>query len=189
VSGEESRDEALPAPGDAGPAPARDQPHSGIDLARASLAAARAAAKRRGVARRTGLDAKRDAVSRRSGARADDRDPQPLGRTIDGLLTDRGWETAIAVGGVIGRWDHIVGAEVAAHCRPQGFDEGVVTVAADSTAWATQLRLLAPQLVHRLNEELGHGTVTKVVVQGPPGPTWRRGGRSVRGRGPRDTYG
>ena len=60
----------------------------------------------------------------------------------------------------------------------------------DSTAWATQLRLLAPQLVQRLNQELGHGTVTVIEVLGPHLPTWRKGSRSVRdGRGPRDTYG
>ena len=162
---------------------------SGIDLARATLAAARAAAKRRGAAHRTGGAAKRDAVTRRSGAGPDERDPQPLGSAIGRLLTDRGWETPVAIGGVMGRWDQIVGGEVAAHCRPQSYDDGVLTVVADSTAWATQMRLLAPQLVKRLNDDLGHGTVTKVVVQGPAGPSWRKGGRAVRGKGPRDTYG
>jgi predicted nucleic acid-binding Zn ribbon protein len=45
-------------------------------------------------------------------------------------------------------------------------------------------------VVRRLNEELGHGTVTVIDVQGPHLPTWKKGPRSVRdGRGPRDTYG
>jgi predicted nucleic acid-binding Zn ribbon protein len=180
VSDEPPRDEA--------PEPATPK-ESGIDLAHASLAAARAAAQRRGAGRRTGSKANRDAVTRRSGARPDDRDPQPLGTTISRLLADRGWETPAAIGGAMGRWDEIVGAEVAAHCRPQGYDDGVLTVAADSTAWATQMRLLAPQLVKLLNGELGNGTVTKVLVQGPSAPTWRKGGLSVRGKGPRDTYG
>jgi predicted nucleic acid-binding Zn ribbon protein len=52
------------------------------------------------------------------------------------------------------------------------------------------MRLLAPNVVRRLNEELGDGTVTVIDVQGPRGPSWKRGLRSVRdGRGPRDTYG
>ena len=60
----------------------------------------------------------------------------------------------------------------------------------DSTAWATQMRLLAPTVVRRLNEELGDGTVTVIDVRGPTCPSWKRGPRSVRdGRGPRDTYG
>jgi predicted nucleic acid-binding Zn ribbon protein len=60
---------------------------------------------------------------------------------------------------------------------------------AESTAWATQLRLLAPQLLKRLAAELGDGTVKKVRVHGPSrsGP---KGGWRVRGgRGDRDTFG
>ncbi len=60
----------------------------------------------------------------------------------------------------------------------------------DSTAWATQMRLLAPTVVRRLNEELGDGTVRVIDVRGPNVPIWKRGRRSTRdGRGPRDTYG
>ena len=62
--------------------------------------------------------------------------------------------------------------------------------ATDSTAWKTQLTLLAPQLVARLNQDLGPGTVSVIEVVGPHLPTWRKGPRSTRdGRGPRDTYG
>src|SRR5690242_11296633 len=60
----------------------------------------------------------------------------------------------------------------------------------DSTAWATQLSLLAPALVRRLNEELGDGTVTLIDVLGPHVPSWAKGRRRTRdSRGPRDTYG
>jgi predicted nucleic acid-binding Zn ribbon protein len=174
---------------------------SGLDVAREALAAARADARRRGVGARgtagraaTGrvnhvARADAAAAARRSGPGPDDRDPQPIGRSISRLLAERGWETDVAVGGVVGRWDEIVGADMAAHCRPDGFDAGVLTVRTDTTAWATQLRLLAPALVRRLNEEVGRGTVSRVVVRGPAGPSWRKGALSVRGRGPRDTYG
>lgn len=168
-----------------------DRPRaSGIDLARATLAAARAAAAKRGASIRKGRGGNRAAARASSGAGPDDRDPQPFGRAIERLLADRGWEVQAAVGGVIGRWAEIVGADLAGHCRPAELTDGELLVIADSTAWATQLRYLAPQLVHRLNTELGHGTVTAVVVRGPAAPSWRKGGRSVRGgRGPRDTFG
>ena len=94
-----------------------------------------------------------------------------------------------AVGGVFGRWAEIVGPELAAHTRPVSFADGEVTVAADSTAWATQVRLLAGVLVRRLNEELGDGTVTRVRVHGPQGAAAPRAACAVPGRGPRDTYG
>jgi predicted nucleic acid-binding Zn ribbon protein len=182
---DEQRDEPVP-------------PSSRIDLARSVLAAARAQARKRGVSAgnrdRDGAGAEEPAGAPaqpgRKRTHRDDRDPQPLGQAIDRLLADRGWEKPAAVGGVMGRWPEIVGAEVAAHCTPESFSDGVLRVSTDSTAWATQIRLLAPQVVKRLNTELGHGTVSRIDVRGPAGPSWRRGGRSVRGgRGPRDTYG
>jgi predicted nucleic acid-binding Zn ribbon protein len=117
-------------------------------------------------------------------------DPQPLARAIDGLLTAEGWTLAAATGSVFGRWAQIVGADLAAHTSPQSLTDGELTVSADSTAWATQVRLLAAQLVWRLNAELGDGTVVRVKVRGPVTSTRRPGEWRVRGgRGPRDTYG
>jgi predicted nucleic acid-binding Zn ribbon protein len=113
-----------------------------------------------------------------------------LGAALAGLVAERGWQEAVSVGGVLGRWDQVVGSDVAAHCRPETFEDGVLTVRADSTAWATQVRLLTATLLRRLADEVGDGTVTKVVVRGPSGPSWRRGPRVAPGsQGPRDTYG
>jgi len=93
------------------------------------------------------------------------------------------------VGSVFGRWPEIVGADLAAHTRPDRLTDGELVVIADSTAWATQVRLLARTLIRRLNTELGDGTVTRVHVRGPEQPR-RPGEWRVRGgRGPRDTYG
>jgi hypothetical protein len=73
------------------------------------------------------------------------------------------------MGTVFGEWDRIVGPDLAAHTKPQAFDDGELVVAADSPAWATQVRLLAPDLLRRLGAELGHGVVRKVRVAGPGG--------------------
>jgi predicted nucleic acid-binding Zn ribbon protein len=116
-------------------------------------------------------------------------DPQPLQAAIDGLLDDQGWRTAAAVGSMFGRWEQIVGAALAAHTRPGGFTDGELLVIADSTAWATQVRLLRAQLVRRLNSELGDGTVTAVKVRGPAPPRQRGQWRVRDTRGPRDDYG
>ncbi len=117
-------------------------------------------------------------------------DPAPLGSAIDGLIAETGWELAVATGSVFGRWAQIVGPDLAAHTAPEGLADGELTVAADSTAWATQLRLLATELVRRLNAELGDGSVRRVKVHGPGTQARRPGEWRVRGsRGPRDTYG
>jgi predicted nucleic acid-binding Zn ribbon protein len=125
----------------------------------------------------------------RRGGRTRREDPQPLSTALDSLLGDQGWRLAAAVGSVFGRWDQLVGPDVAAHTKPERFNDGELVVIADSSAWATQVRLLTPVLLRRLNEELGHGTVTRVVVRGPAPPR-RMGPLRVRGtREHNDDYG
>jgi predicted nucleic acid-binding Zn ribbon protein len=125
-----------------------------------------------------------------SGAQADDRDPKPLSDAVERLVESKGWTTEINVHTLLARWGLLVGATNAAHSHPEGYADTVLTVRADSTAWATQLRYLAPRLVAMLNEALGDGTITRIKVLGPDAPSWKKGRRSVRdGQGPRDTYG
>lgn len=175
---------------EASPAVPGQQP-SGVDLARVALRAAKEQARARGAAAVQKKQARRGGL--RSGAHADGRDPLPLGAAINRLITERGWEAPAAVGGVMGRWPQLVGPDVAQHCAPERYDEEarVLTVVCDSTAWATQLRLLAPMLVARLNTDLGHGTVKLLKVQGPAGPPRGYNGRlrAPGSRGPGDTYG
>ena len=159
------------------------------EAAAAALARARAAAKAKGL--RPGLRPRRRVKDVPVGERSTaGRDPKLLGDQLDQFVTERGWVGDVAVGAVIGRWSQIVGPEIAQHCAPVDFVEGVLTVRADSTAWATQLRLLSSSLLTRLAEEVGEGTVGELRVVGPGAPTWSRGQRRVQdGRGPRDTYG
>ncbi len=117
-------------------------------------------------------------------------DPTPLGEALDGLIQEQGWSTEVSVHALLGRWSSLVGDAVAQHSVPESFLAGVVTVRTDSTAWASQLRLMTPQLLAKLNEALGQGTIKRITVKGPDAPSWKHGIRSVRdGLGPRDTYG
>ncbi len=129
-------------------------------------------------------------ASRQQAGRQHLEDPAPLDAAIDGLVADTGWELAVATGSVFGRWPQIVGRDLAAHTTPDRLKDGELTVLVDSTAWATQLRLLAADLVRKLNAELGDGAVRRVKVLGPGAQPRRPGQWRVRGsRGPRDTYG
>lgn len=175
-----------------------DEAHddSGLDLARSiarsiagsAVSPARKVYKKRRRDPLTGLP--RGQRLKTSGAHPDERDPQTLDTTLGRLVSDHGWALDLKVHGVFGRWSSIVGEEIAQHCTPTSYADGRLTVRTDSTAWATQLRLLAPNLVRRLNEELGHGSVLVIEVEGPNLPSWKKGRLGVRdGRGPRDTYG
>jgi predicted nucleic acid-binding Zn ribbon protein len=161
----------------------------GADIARAALESARAS-RRKTSEHQPG--AQRGPQRRRrgwSGARSDDRDPQQLGRLASRLVADRGWADRVSSGVVFARWVQLVGADVAEHAQPVSLQNGELIVAASSTAWATQLRLLQRQLIARITAGVGPGVVTALRVQGPAAPSWVHGSRHVRGRGPRDTYG
>jgi predicted nucleic acid-binding Zn ribbon protein len=109
---------------------------------------------------------------------------------MDRLVEAQGWATEINVRTLLARWPSLVGSVNAAHSQPESYAGSVLTVRAESTVWATSLRSIAPQLLARLNEQLGQGTVTGIKVLGPESPSWKKGRLSVRdGRGPRDTYG
>lgn len=159
-------------------------------VALAALNRARAAAEARGL--RPGAPLRRrgrPTEVQLSSAVRDGRDPALVGDALARLATERGWSADLSVGGVVGRWREVVGDQVAEHCSPETFDDGLLVVRTDSTAWATQVRLLAPQLLQRLAVELGPDVVQDVKVLGPAAPRWGRGQRRVVGRGPRDTYG
>ncbi|MGQ0575953.1 MAG: DciA family protein [Pseudonocardia sp.] len=168
----------------------------GIDLAREALRAAReSSAQRRKEANRAaqrggGAGAVGQRRRRRwSGPGPDDRDPQPFGRLVSRVAMDRGWSSRLTDATVMGRWPQLAGPEIADHCTPVSLRDGELVLQAESTAWATQLRQLQRQILAKLARAVGDGVVRRVKVVGPSGPSWRHGPRTVRGRGPRDTYG
>jgi predicted nucleic acid-binding Zn ribbon protein len=158
--------------------PARTPPE---EVARRAVELSRAAARERGL--RPGRP-----TSKRSKRRGS-RDPELVGNELNAIVESAGWEVPLSIGSVVGRWREVVGDDIANHCDPVTFDEGVLVVQADSSAWATNLNLMAPQLLRRFEAEIGPNVVREVRVQGPRRPSWRKGKFFVPGRGPRDTYG
>jgi predicted nucleic acid-binding Zn ribbon protein len=168
---------------------------TGIDLVRRTLEEARAAARAQGKDAGRGRvmprAPRRVAGQRRSwsGPGPDLRDPQPLGRLARELAKKRGWSAQVAEGTVLGHWSSVVGQQIADHATPTTLKEGVLSVTAESTAWATQLRMVQAQLLAKIAAAVGNGVVTSLKITGPTAPSWRKGPRHIAGRGPRDTYG
>jgi predicted nucleic acid-binding Zn ribbon protein len=124
-----------------------------------------------------------------SGPGPDPRDPQLLGTVTRELAKARGWTPRVAEGAVFAQWQAVVGEHIAAHAIPTVLHDGVLAVAAESTAWATQLRMVQAQLLAKIAAAVGDGVVTGLKITGPAGPPWRKGRLHIAGRGPRDTYG
>ncbi|EOM75686.1 DUF721 family protein [Rhodococcus rhodnii] len=182
--------------GDAAGGGTPEQPR-GVDIARRALEEARAAAKAKGQAvgqgRASGVRALRSGRGRGrrgwSGPGPDARDPQLLGALTGALSKQRGWSGKVSEGVVFGRWEDVVGPDIAAHAQPTALRDQTLSVSAESTAWATQLRMMQPQILARIADAVGNGVVRSLTITGPTAPSWRKGERHIRGRGPRDTYG
>jgi hypothetical protein len=164
-----------------------------LDPAKAALARARATS-RSAPASTNSKQAKsnQSSPSRNSGNNSDfGRDPVLLGAALDGVVADHGWGRPTSIAAVTGRWAEIVGPEIADHVVIEGFDAEAASLVlrTDSTAWATQMRLLVPTVLARLADEVGSGVVTAISINGPTQPSWIKGRRTAPGRGPRDTYG
>lgn len=168
----------------------------GMDLVRRVLEEARGAARSQGkdVGRGKSSAAPRRAAHGRgrrswSGPGPDKRDPQPLGLATRDLAKTQGWSPKVAEGTVFAQWPVVVGEQISEHAEPTALVDGVLSVAAESTAWATQLRMVQAQLLAKIAVAVGDGVVTSLKITGPVAPSWRKGPRHISGRGPRDTYG
>jgi predicted nucleic acid-binding Zn ribbon protein len=117
------------------------------------------------------------------------RDPRGLGDTINSLTMQLGWNSPLAQSELLASWAVLAGEETANHSTPVGIDDGVLTVHCESTAWATQLRLMRNVIMEHIATRYPDAGIQSIRFQGPNAPSWKKGPRSIPGRGPRDTYG
>ena len=117
------------------------------------------------------------------------RDPKGLGSVLDNLTADLGWSGTLAKSQLLVSWAEVVGEDIAARTNPVAIEDNTLTVACESTAWATQLRLMSSDILTKILQRFPDSEVTSIRFQGPNAPSWKRGPRSIPGRGPRDTYG
>ena len=95
----------------------------------------------------------------------EDPGPRPVGQSLDRVASSLGVPKASSIAGVFARWSELVGESVAAHTTPRRLRDGVLSITVDEPIWATQLRFLEADLLTRLEEHLGPGSVTKIDVR------------------------
>ncbi|MFJ3043566.1 DciA family protein [Streptomyces tendae] len=123
------------------------QQPSGIDLARAALAAARADAK----TRPTQTPRKNRPTTRTSTRRPGD--PMGLGAAITRMMTERAWQPPETGGSILDQWPAIA-PELADKVAAVRFehDTGTLHLKPASDAYGTQLRLRQPQILARIQQ-------------------------------------
>ena len=108
-----------------------------------------------------------------------ERDPKRVSESLDRIARRLGGPTAGVTAAVFSRWEEIVGEDIAAHAQPVSLRGGVLTLAVDHPAWATQLRYMTSDLLGRITAGTGSSEVTsihlRVAGSGPPERPSRRG--------------
>ncbi|WP_404868446.1 DciA family protein [Kitasatospora griseola] len=138
------------------------QPATGIELARLALRRARADAAKRGDS-----VVKAKAVGGTTAPRRGRADPVGLGAALSDLMVQQAWQEPLAGGGLLDLWPAAVG-ELANHVTAVSFDHqtGRLDVRAESPAYATHVRTLAPALVATLNQANGETILRSIRVLG-----------------------
>ena len=117
------------------------------------------------------------------------RSPIKASEGLDQMLGEFNWTSQIDKAELFTNWEKIVGPDSADASYPENLERGVLSVRCRSTAWATQLRLLEKQILQKVQAAHPDLGVLELRFIGPTAPSWKKGPRSVPGRGPRDTYG
>ena len=117
------------------------------------------------------------------------RDPIKLSAGIDQLVGEFNWNKQLSKAELFVSWSNIVGVDVANACIPSSLENSVLHVDCNSTAWATQMRLMSSQVLAEVNSNYPSLEIREIKFHSPQAPSWKKGSRSVPGRGPRDTYG
>src|SRR5688572_17842564 len=94
------------------------------------------------------------------------RKPQKLGDVMTGMLSKSGIADRVAQAAVIPNWPALVGPQIARVTEPMSVTpQGTLFVAVTTNAWMTELSLMEPELLRRLNERTGRLQITRIRWQ------------------------
>ena len=95
-------------------------------------------------------------------------EPVALGRALDRLMGSLDAPGPDLVSTIFGRWEELVGADVARHCRPAAVEGDRLVVVASDAAWASELQWLAAEVLARINEAASTERLKSLTVRVVP---------------------
>lgn len=94
-----------------------------------------------------------------------ERDPRPIGETLDRVTRRLGAPRASVLSTIFARWEDLVGADIAGHAKPVSLRDGVLVLAVDHPAWAAQLRFMTGDLTGRIQQATGSEEVVEIHLK------------------------
>lgn len=95
-------------------------------------------------------------------------EPVGLADALERVLGSLGAPPADLLSTVFHRWEEVVGADVARHCRPVAVEGDRLVVAASDPTWASEVRWLSDRVLARVNELSSTDRLKSVTVRVAP---------------------
>lgn len=94
------------------------------------------------------------------------RRPRKIGDVMSDMLKRSGIADRVAQANVIPEWSKLVGPQIARVTEPLSVTpQGTLFVAVTTNAWMTELSLMEPELLRRLNERTGRLAIKRIRWQ------------------------
>ncbi len=87
-----------------------------------------------------------------------------LSSMLGSVLKAHGLQGSLGEYRVMGQWEKTVGAAIARHAQPRSVRGKKLFLSVDSPAWMQQLSLLKPEIIEKLNTNLGKDTVKDIML-------------------------
>lgn len=87
-----------------------------------------------------------------------------LGHLIEDLIRSFGLERKVKENQVIVRWPEIVGPRIAERATPERVEAGKLFVRVRSATWRSELFLLKPRIIEKIDSEIGRGIINDIVM-------------------------
>ncbi|SFM74410.1 DciA family protein [Thermodesulforhabdus norvegica] len=99
------------------------------------------------------------------------REPVPVSELVQRLIEKQ----PFSLGGVLGRWEDIVGEQVARYAVPVSLKKGVLKIHVLDSVWKHHMELNARDLICKINSRFPVEVVSKLVVKVGPVEAWDKG--------------
>jgi hypothetical protein len=88
-----------------------------------------------------------------------------LSYTLGSILKARGLQGHLSEYRIFGQWEKTVGSVIARHARPLSVRGKKLFLSVDSPAWMQQLSLLKPEIIEKVNSNLGKDAIKDITLR------------------------
>ncbi len=88
--------------------------------------------------------------------------PQPIRSVLENTLKSLEIDVPLKSYSILGAWNEIVGATVAAHSQPRSIRNRILFIEVAHSTWMQQLQFLKPTLLEKVNNFLGEPLIQDI---------------------------